>query len=407
MAYHCLHTNSFSGYTEALEFISTSLQTIGWELYDDVSATEKVFTSTGENGNFTNGYIRIYSNLYYEGYMWWNTTSHTGTGKAYIGSANHGRMYVSSNNSLIVYGDKNAIVIWSATSNAIYTGMAFGYMSVMHEGYTTASGISMGSDVLVDLADSTNLLKSSYAMIIGTETEGRDRVYISDIISDTQIKISSTPRSYAAGAKIGIYPCPFFVSTSDYNVDDSSESNIMYSYVCGYQSSSTTDGTSTHIYRFDNSLFSINSYLDPDSYSQRYVLQPYGWSEQNTPYSPIGYLEHFKHAPVYNTSATYYNQHLYCVNEGVLWMGAPSDTMTSGIVDAGQTWETNELVGKIIVITSGDGLGQTRKVMSNTSDTLKIGNLWDATPTPASTYELHDEVYRNIYGFLCMKEIVE
>ena len=187
MAYSCLHTCTFSGYTEALAFISESLQTIGWELYDDVSSTEKVFTSTGENGNFTDGYIRLYisGNLYYEGYMWWNTTSHTGTGKAYIASTSYNRIYVTSDNSLIVYGDKNAIVVWAATSSANYTAMAFGYMTTIHEGYTVASGISMGSDVLVDLADSTSLLKSSYAMIIGTEGEGRDRVYISDILSDT------------------------------------------------------------------------------------------------------------------------------------------------------------------------------------------------------------------------------
>ena len=402
MPYHCLHTNTAATYEAALAFISTSLQTIGWTLYDDVSATEKIFTSSGENGNFTDGYIRIHGSLYFEAYMWWNNSTHTGTGKAYSAGTYYGRIYVTSNNSIIVYGDKNAIVVWSATSSADYTAQSFGYLTPMHEGYTVASGISQGSTVTVDVDDTSCLLNLSYATIIGTETEGRDRVYISSIPNDTQIVISSTPRSYAEGAKIGHYPCPFFLSLGSSNAD----ANYI-SYVCGYQSAGTANSLSTHRYEKANRLFDNYTYFDPDSYSQRYLLQPYGWEEDGSPYSPVGYLEHFKYAPVTDTTATYYNQHLYCVNSGKIWMGAPSSSTSSGIVDVSQSWETNGLIDKIIVVSSGPGLGQTRRVVSNTESLLVIGDPWDAIPDGTSTYELHDEVYRNIYGFLCMKEIVD
>ena len=72
MAYHCLHTNTTTGYTEALEFITDSLETIGWTLHDDISSTEKVFTSAGEDDRFVNAYVRLYISTYLrlEGFLW-------------------------------------------------------------------------------------------------------------------------------------------------------------------------------------------------------------------------------------------------------------------------------------------------------------------------------------------------
>jgi len=402
MAYNCLHSNSYSGYIGALEFISESLQTIGWTLHDDISSTDKVFTSTGEDDNFVNAYVRIYVSSYirFDAYMWWNNSTHVGTGRAYS-STSYNYIRTTDGRSLIVYGDKDEIVVWTAGTSYNYMTKSFGFVQPYITGYTTTtSGISSGSDIIVDVDDSSVLNEGTYAMIIGTETEGRDRVYVKDINSNTQITLSSTPRSYVSGAKIGHYPCTLYCGTSDYGINVNN-----FCYVCGYQSSSITDGVNSCRYMTDSRLHLDDSYLDPESYLQKYVLQPFGLQDYNSPYTIVGYLKYLKYAPVSNYYASNYNQYLYCCGNKH-FSGVPTSTLSSGIIDIGHDWINNEFEDKIVVITSGPGLGQTRKVLSNTNDTLSIGDLWGTDPDSSSTYEIYDSVYRNLHAYFCIKEIV-
>ena len=404
MAYHCLHTNTLTSYTEALAFISDSLETIGWTLHDDISSTDKIFTSTGEEGNFVNAYVRLYISTYIriEGYMWWNNSTHTGTGKAYAHTS-YNYLIVENGESLVVYGDKNIIVLWAASNSSSYSTKAFGYILPYIEGHTTASGISSGSSITVDVDSTSNLMIDSDTMIIGTETEGRDRVHISDIVSDTQIVLTSTPRSYASGAKIGYFPCPFFVTSYQYGVND-----LYFQGVCGYATTGTSNVSSYGVcrYTYAGKLFSTDSQIDPDDYVNKHILQSCGYKEYTTTQGMIGYLDILKRAPTSDTSKTYYSHTLYCVNYGDPWSGVPTSTMSSGIVDIGHSWANDQFKDKIIAITSGPGLGETRKVLSNTSDTLTIGDLWVTSPTNGSTYDLYDSVYRNVYGYMCIKEII-
>ncbi len=404
MAYHCLHTNTTTGYTEALAFVSDSLETIGWTLHDDISATEKVFTSTGERGIFLNAYIRLYVSTYIrlEGYMWWNNSTHTGTGKAYSHTS-YNYLKVIDGESLVVYGDKDCIVLWAASDVVNSVSKGFGFIQPYIEGYTTASGISSGSDIIVSLDDASKFYKDSDVMIVGTETEGRDRVNISEVISDTQIKLTSTPRAYAAGAKIGYFPCPFFVTSYQSGFSDAS-----FQYVCGYSSVGTTIPASYTYCQYKSSgrLFNTPSYIDPDEYVDRYVLQTSGYVEGYTPYSSVGYNTVYKRSPVSSSKANY-AQDLFCSNYGEVWYGTPTSATSSGIIDIGHSWTNDQFKDKIIIITSGPGLGETRKVLSNTSDTLNTGDLWSTTPTIESTYEVYDIVYRNVSNFICVNEIIE
>jgi len=403
MAYHCLHTNIFTGYEEALSFISTSLQTIGWTLYDDISSTNKVFTSTGEDNQFVNAYIRIFISTYlrFEGYMWWNSDTNTGTGKAYTNTS-YNYMKPEDNNSLIVYGNKDVIMIWSAVgaSNSNYSSIAFGYLNPFIEGYTTASGIYSGSNVLIDVDSTSNLINGSYAKIIGTETEGRDTVYITSIENETQFRVTSTPRDYVSGAKIGIYPCTFFVTSATYGIQ-----YVDLKYVCGYLSSSTSNASTSHEYQSVGELFSMLSYIDPESYTNRYIIQPQGFGDTFSPYPMVGTMKEFKMGPVSRTTDVGYDTYLYCAGENPV-NSSPTASTVSGIIDSGQSWEVDEFVDKIIVITSGPGTGQTRNILSNTSDILNIGDLWDNVPSVDSTYEIHEIVYRNLYSNVCAREIV-
>jgi len=402
MAYHCLHTNSFTGYEEALSFISTSLQTMGWTLYDDVSSTEKVFTSTGSDNQFVNAYVRIYISTYlqFNGYMWWDNSTHAGTGKTYTHSA-YNYITIRDNHSIVLYGDEDEIVIWHAGIVSNSKCIGFGFVQPYIVGYTVASGISSGSNIIVDVDSTANLMTGANLMIIGSSTEGRDAVELKEIISDTQIELTSTPRTYASGAKIGHYPCTFYCSTANYNF-----STTGFHYVCGAGSASTIDGDYYEVYVSDGRFHATSSQLDPEDYLNKYIVQPFGLKEQYTPYSITGYCKYIKYAPVGASSATGYEPILYCVGE-VLFSGTPTSTTSSGIIDIGHSWGTDKFKDKIIVITSGPGLGETRKVSYNNNDTLSINTLWSTSPDNSSTYEIYSSVYRNFSSHLCMSEIID
>lgn len=63
--------------------------------------------------------------------------------------------------------------------------------------------------------------------------------------------------------------------------------------------------------------------------------------------------------------------------------------------DSGASYIPNQFVGSIVEITGGTGLGQTRKVVSNTTTTLTVSPSWTVTPDTTSDYEIMPE---QIYG---------
>lgn len=78
------------------------------------------------------------------------------------------------------------------------------------------------------------------------------------------------------------------------------------------------------------------------------------------------------------------------------------------LTDLNANWETDQFAGKTLVIASGIGLSQARKIVSNTSTTLTIGNAFDIVPAAGDAYAVADESYRapmsgqgNRSGIIC------
>lgn len=69
--------------------------------------------------------------------------------------------------------------------------------------------------------------------------------------------------------------------------------------------------------------------------------------------------------------------------------GTATGTQTSTTLqDTTQTWTVNAYTDYIVLLTGGTGSGQWRKIASNTSDTLTVGNAWNTTPDGTTTYEI-------------------
>lgn len=58
----------------------------------------------------------------------------------------------------------------------------------------------------------------------------------------------------------------------------------------------------------------------------------------------------------------------------------------STLTDSGKSWETNRWANAIIMITSGTGANQRRRILSNTSQVITANRAWSTQPDATSTY---------------------
>ncbi len=63
---------------------------------------------------------------------------------------------------------------------------------------------------------------------------------------------------------------------------------------------------------------------------------------------------------------------------------------TYGTLTTGNSWTTDDLQTRFVVITGGTGVGQVKQIASNTSNVLTIANYWSPTPDGTSTYAIQD-----------------
>lgn len=76
----------------------------------------------------------------------------------------------------------------------------------------------------------------------------------------------------------------------------------------------------------------------------------------------------------------------------VLYTGTATAAGAATLTDAAQTWTTDELVGKYVKITGGDGKGQVRVILSNTATVITVSQNWSSgdLPTVSSTFSVTD-----------------
>ncbi len=83
------------------------------------------------------------------------------------------------------------------------------------------------------------------------------------------------------------------------------------------------------------------------------------------------------------------------VNKRVITVDNATAATSTTITDTGETWFPNEFAGLIVNLTSGTGAGQTRRVISNTTDTMTVAIPFDVTPDTTTDFEVDPEA---LYG---------
>jgi hypothetical protein len=66
---------------------------------------------------------------------------------------------------------------------------------------------------------------------------------------------------------------------------------------------------------------------------------------------------------------------------------------TTTLADTSKAWTTNVFANRAVTITSGTGIGQTGRIVSNTATVLTIATAWAVSPDATSIYKISDDLH--------------
>jgi hypothetical protein len=340
---------------------------------------QRVYSSDGEDADRIPGFVKIYvvgaTDFRIDGYYYWDASTHSGLGKSYSYASivSDGQHYVW------IYGNKNFVALVTKVGTS-YDIIFFGHLPKRLwtlETYLTASATS-GLNVSIEVASTSGFKANTYYQIMGAAGEGRDRILVSSITDSTHMVISNLPRNYGADSVIGQTPCTFMsYGSSPYPT-------------CDLGATGTGNATTTGV----RNIPVTNTSVDPDGRAEgKYVLQPIFIAEGGTNNNILGYIDEF----FLDCSSVGMN------NEDTLGVGdIDSGTAESGaassLTDGDKAWATDVHADKVLIIISGTGAGQIRKISGNTGTVLSVTPDFVTPPSSDSVYGIYDEGYRFFTG---------
>jgi len=377
--------------------INSVIINAGWILHDTVSATNIVYKSNGEEGIFPYIYLRIYTSateIYFELYLYWDATAHTGTAKAYAGAN-----VVYFNTAIWGNFAANKDMVFAATQLWGGYSVLVGFCNkLFYPNITNTTSLSSaGDDITLDVSSSSGIVKGQRIQIVGVDSEGRDQLQVTDVPDGTSVTVLNLPREYASGAFLGVTPCPAFTSSN----------TALSGYaLCPRDAVGDANGDSGD----DISIFSpLNrDYINPDYSSYYYLLTPLAvaFYPNSVSDSLIGYIDNdlIKLSPSGSTND------IFTINAtGTPEQGVVTAATSNSITSSGKSWTVNEWANKRVVIVDGTGEGETNAIASNTSDTLTLTYNWTTTPDATSTFYIVDTAYRlagrNVQYFCILEQL--
>jgi hypothetical protein len=350
-----------------------------------------VYKSNGELGDRIYEYVRFSF-----------TTSTTQLDiAAYAYWSNTGRWYacIAGTNGFLTYGVDYKFVL-AGTKNLVichrigYSDNDFLFGHIPKRFYAnplatiTAGPTGTGIGVVLPLSNTTKFIENKTYWIMGSLGEGRDRIKVTSVNPGVSITGDGLTIPFAAGAMIGASPSMFILNQTG--------TDYIYSTSC--KSVGAGVGTGEYI---PIAPFIAAIYLNPDaslgyegaplSTTGLYVLQPILFSANPSNDYPVGYCdEYLFYPPILSVDSIY----------GITGDGLPLSTGTvtnasfNTLECLGKGWGINAYANKAVILVSGVGSGYTRRIISNTADTLTVGENWDTIPTGLTIFYIVDEAYR-------------
>lgn len=369
--------------------VQTFMSSAGWALHDDVDASNKVYKTNGVEGNYPYIYLKLTKGTNRVSvimYLYWNNSTHVGSVNTYY-SASYNYASYSATYYMGLIGDADCVSLINYTN---YYGFTSGFCSdLFYPGVTTISGaVSSGSYVDLPVVDTTIFTIGQTAQIVGVDYEGRDSLVVSDVQGATHITVENLPRNYASGAFVGITPCPAIANIG------SSYKERMFP-LCHNSVVGTTAGAS-NVYMVWGAPLAISS-LDPDLSTGFYGLAtPYVYHSGNSVLGQLNFNGLCKH---YGLTVSMWDIFAVLDEGNQPDQGTATSVTNTTLTDTGKTWGVNALANRYVAITEEAGIGQSRKILSNTADTITVV-AWDTNPGVTSVYRICDKVYRYWNKFL-------
>ena len=362
----------------------------GWELWDNISTTSKVYRTNGESGNRPYGYVNLLTSTTYIQalpYVYWNNSTHAGIGGVTRVNTNYGLEY-SINVDYFLSIDKDLYThCISGTSNRQSVGW-FGYITNLFE-YDVRTKITQattsGNNVQIQVESTEGFRTDLTYAIVGSTTEGRYwNLVITSIDGPTSMTLFNLPVNIGVNSWIGTNPIVF--GTNMNGVQGSSQ----FYLTCPRNINGTAVVDSTKYLLLDTSFSEASS--DPSF--NNWLLRPYIFYE-NFSENDQGYIGHFgDKLGYYFSNCNHMDVFIKHTSKGVINGCIISLNSLVSFTDNTKNWATNEFVDKIVYIASGVGEGQTRVIQSNTSNNINIYKNWDICPTIGSVYYIVDSSYR-------------
>ena len=362
----------------ALSEIWTQLIAMGWSLHDNQDGSSyRVYSSNGESGTEPLGYIKISwvtaNQILCIGYYYWNSSTHVGYGTNTSGASTATLTTSESGCYLWVYGDKNYVFLVSKVSTTYYN-CNFGHLPnrFWTKQTTLTAPASPGSSVTLTIVSTSGFVANQYYQIYGVNAEGRDKVQVTSITNETNLVVATLPRSYASGSILGQTPSTFGFGNNLINYEVSPIAAVGNGDITGVASVTTYAGTTTADVRG----------------KLQWVLQPaINHTSTAASFTLVGYID---------------------VNFLKIATGIVEDTIDIGRQDSGtaesggvttltdtdKSWTPNAWANKVVIIIFGTGIGQIRKISSNTATELTVSTNWTLQPDATSQYIIADEGYR-------------
>lgn len=354
-----------------------------------ISESWRIYKSNGENSDKIYECIQIrFFNaniIYFYGAYYYNITTKAMVGNMYSITPN-----ITTSETgfyIFMHGNKNLVAVTSKIS-ATYTRSLFGHFpKIMGDTTVTTltNSIAVGSGVNITVASTAGFDITTTYQIIGASGEGRDPITISSITNSTQMVVTSVPRSYGSGALIGAYPSTFgLLNTNVINFYWTSPISITGIADCAN-------------YTYGSVYLKDLTFIAPDFRSKKYILLPimfhtvYDGLNGSTSYGAPYCDEFILQSPTVGLTS----EDTFAVN--TLVTGTSTGSNTSSILnDTSKTWTVNAYTNKVVIITAGIGVGQIKKIASNTATSLTLDGNWtfEVIPTVTSVYSICDEGYR-------------
>ena len=371
-----------------------------------ITESYRVYSSNGENGDKAPEVIQLRfwasatTIVPYMAYKW-DTATHAAVAtnpSAYAGDS------LTTNETgfyLWIYGNKNILRIVTKIASTYYQTMFGFYTPFLNFTTTLTSGATAGNGATLTVASTVGFEVGYTYQIISTVGEGRDPLVIASIVNPTSMTVTNLPRNYSSGSIIGLDPSTFFMSNATNYWVASPFNAVGLTSVANWSSGAII-------------TFIPITNLDPENSLNKYVLQPLGFSTEqdgigSANLSMGGYIdEYILNAPTVGLTS-----------EDTFAAGTKRDSGTSSgtnnsstvMYDTAKTWTTNAFAGKVIVVSFGTGVGQIKKIASNTETTLTLatGYIFETVPDATSQYIICDEGYRYFLsasaGYACREGV--